>query len=101
MRGPTSASLPHRAMLVAEQQCSAVPNIKSFPRFPPLSAAIFPALIAAISQSADTNITRSAKYCYVRSVLQDVAGQTYTDIVEKGTVHPCTGTEALYRPYGP
>jgi hypothetical protein len=19
----------------------------------------------------------------------------------KGTVHPCTGTEALYRPYGP
>jgi len=25
----------------------------------------------------------------------------YTPYKSKGKVHPCTGTEALYRPYGP
>ena len=24
-----------------------------------------------------------------------------SSVVVKGKVHPCTGTEALYRPYGP
>jgi len=24
-----------------------------------------------------------------------------TDMVKAGKVHPCIGTEALYRPYGP
>jgi hypothetical protein len=24
-----------------------------------------------------------------------------TYLLKKGKVHPCTGTEALYRPYGP
>jgi len=27
--------------------------------------------------------------------------QLETEHLEKGKVHPCTGTEALYRPYGP
>jgi len=101
IRGPTRASHPRRAMPVAQQQYAAVRNVKSLLRFPPKSAATFLALTAAISQSADTNTRRSAQFCYVRSLFQDVAGQTYTDIVKKGKVHRCRGTEALYRPYGP
>lgn len=41
-------------------------------------------MTAAISQPADPNITRSAQYCYVQSLYQDIAGQTYTDIVDGG-----------------
>ena len=47
---------------------------------PPILPQSSPALIAATSQPADTNITHSAQYCYVRSLFQDVAGQTYTHI---------------------
>jgi len=28
-------------------------------------------------------------------------GEFYFQVKGKGKVHPCTGTEALYRPYGP
>jgi len=121
IRGTTRASLPRRAMPAADQQHAAVPLMKLLPRFPSKSVAIFLALTAAIPQSADTNITRSAQYCYGRALFQDVAGLTYTDIVKTGKVHPylglmvergsrrigkgkvhrCTGTEALYRLYGP
>jgi len=27
--------------------------------------------------------------------------EPFQDLVKKGKVHPCTGTEALCRPYGP
>jgi len=32
--------------------------------------------------------------CFILNVLLHI-------FVMKGKVHPCTGTEALYRPYGP
>jgi hypothetical protein len=35
----------------------------------------------------------------MQTVLSKVA--LNTSVKGKGKVHPCTGTEALYRPYGP
>jgi hypothetical protein len=41
---------------------------------------------------------------YTRSCIHTIVLlRTSTELLEtcKGKVHPCTGTEALYRPYGP
>jgi len=35
------------------------------------------------------------------SVVRRMFGYEREELKGKGKVHPCTGTEALYRPYGP
>jgi hypothetical protein len=40
------------------------------------------------------------KQCHWHSIVIHQLELTVT-AVGKGKVHPCTGTEALYRPYGP
>jgi len=51
-------------------------------------------------------IARGIQNAVLRSVVREDEYVRPVDIVQycaigKGKVHPCTGTEALYRPYGP
>jgi hypothetical protein len=49
----------------------------------------------------DQECGREASPCWVRRVfLADGGASKLKGMLEKGKVHPCTGTEALYRPYG-
>ena len=37
----------------------------------------------------------------MKNLIGKPEGQRYKLVIKKGKVHPCTCTEALYRPYGP
>ena len=40
-------------------------------------------------------------WCYSYTIIRECINWCVLKLKGKGTVHPCTGTEALYRPYGP
>jgi len=80
-----------------------------------LSEQLITALIIHIVRHRNVNTVQKLNECLwyeVGSVVQQTPCQLITadDVSEKtisstrkvkGKVHPCTGTEALYRPYGP
>jgi hypothetical protein len=58
----------------------------------------FTEIFGLLSEAIDTNFYRTVNF--MLAALNSASRDTASFKV-KGKLHPCTGTEALYRPYGP
>ena len=60
---------------------------------------MYPTKIDLITETNKINFTSYFFVAYLLLPLRQTS--ILSGNVRKGKVHPCTGTEALYRPYGP